>query len=160
MYEYPYLDVESDLLENEIWKALPDYVGYYEVSNQGRVRSMDRIIPHPRLKEQFVKGKILKQKVNINFNTVNKEKMVDLQVALSKEGRTSFRNVRRLVYLTFIDSSLNYSQDKKIIINKDCDGFNNRIDNIKAVNLSMKSIRALERNRVPKSHLSTADRSS
>lgn len=31
-------------MEEEIWKAVPDYEGYYEVSNLGNVRSMDREI--------------------------------------------------------------------------------------------------------------------
>jgi len=29
-------------MEKEIWKELPGFEGYYEVSNQGRVRSLDR----------------------------------------------------------------------------------------------------------------------
>lgn len=44
---------------SEIWRAIPGYEGMYEVSNQGRVRSIDRITQasNRRLRR---KGKILK----------------------------------------------------------------------------------------------------
>ena len=31
----------------EIWKDIPNYEGYYQVSNFGRVRSMDRLVFNP-----------------------------------------------------------------------------------------------------------------
>jgi hypothetical protein len=34
----------NDINAREIWKSIPGYEGYYEVSNCGRVRSLDRII--------------------------------------------------------------------------------------------------------------------
>ncbi len=32
------------LKRNEIWKDIPDYEGYYQVSNLGNVKSIERII--------------------------------------------------------------------------------------------------------------------
>lgn len=29
----------------EIWKDIPDYEGYYQVSNLGRIKSLDRVLP-------------------------------------------------------------------------------------------------------------------
>lgn len=31
-------------MKTEQWKAIPDYAGHYEVSDLGRVRSVDRVI--------------------------------------------------------------------------------------------------------------------
>lgn len=31
---------------NEIWKEIPGYEGYFEVSNLGNFRSKDRIVPY------------------------------------------------------------------------------------------------------------------
>jgi len=38
----PWNDQKASLMENEIWKPVPDWEGLYEVSNMGRVRSLDR----------------------------------------------------------------------------------------------------------------------
>ena len=47
----------------EIWKDIiigeMDYTGYYQVSNIGRVRSLDRILCDGR----HYKGKIMKQRI-------------------------------------------------------------------------------------------------
>lgn len=156
--DYPYTDTSTLYLENETWKPIPDYEGYYEISDLGRVRSLDRVIPHPRLKTQFVKGRVLKQKVIYHKNTLSDQPMVDLQVSLSKDGEQHYHNVRRLVYSAFI-KPLVYQNDGLYVINVDCDGFNNRLDNVKAVSIKDKSQRAFQRNRVPESYLSYADRS-
>ena len=31
-------------MEKEIWKDIPGYIGVYQVSNLGRVRSLDRFV--------------------------------------------------------------------------------------------------------------------
>lgn len=53
-------------MSEEIWKPIMGYEGIYEVSNLGRVRSLDRIVmkPHPKSKvptEYHKKGTIIKQ---------------------------------------------------------------------------------------------------
>lgn len=44
-------------MEQEIWKEIKGYEGYYEVSNLGRFRSMDRIIIFKDGRKVFYKGK-------------------------------------------------------------------------------------------------------
>ena len=34
------------IIENEIWKDIPGYKGYYQVSNYGNFRSLNRIIKY------------------------------------------------------------------------------------------------------------------
>lgn len=46
--------------QEELWKNIKGYEGRYQVSNQGRVRSLNRIITNCRGREQIVKEKILK----------------------------------------------------------------------------------------------------
>ena len=44
----------------EIWRPVKDFEGYYEVSNLGRVRSIDRVVVDTvRNCERLLKGKIL-----------------------------------------------------------------------------------------------------
>jgi hypothetical protein len=67
-------------IKGERWKDIQGFEGLYKVSNLGRVKSLDRIIPHPRLKEQFVAGRILSQSTATNKNIKTGEPMIDLRV--------------------------------------------------------------------------------
>ena len=144
-------------LKGERWKDVPDFEGIYKVSNWGRVKSLDRVIAHPRLKEQFVAGRILSQSVAMNKNIKTGKPMIDLRVSLSKDGVQYYFNTRRLVFSAF-RKKIYYEQDGLYVINKDGNGFNNALNNLKLVTKSEKSIRAFERGRVD-SYLKTADRS-
>ena len=44
---------------NEIWKDIEGYKGFYQVSNFGRVKGLDRNIQRKDGKVSFVKGRIL-----------------------------------------------------------------------------------------------------
>lgn len=39
---------------NEIWKDIKDFEGYYQISNLGRVRSLDRIINGQRYNGKII----------------------------------------------------------------------------------------------------------
>lgn len=153
-----YLNTNLIDLEGEIWKDIKGYEFYHQVSNLGRVKTLDRVIPHPRLNKQFVKGRVLKQKIVIDKNTITNEGMVSLQVALCRENNIQYVNVRRLVYDTFV-KSINFKKDGLYVINKNGDGFNNRLENLILVTKKEKSQRSFQRGRVPESHLKTVDRS-
>lgn len=43
----------------ERWKDIIGYKGLYQIANLGRVRSMDRIVPHKLYGMMKVKGRIL-----------------------------------------------------------------------------------------------------
>lgn len=80
-------------MEQEIWKEIKGYEGYYEVSNLGRFRSMDRIIIFKDGRKVFYKGK------NIN-GTIGRDGYID--VKLSKNGEIKTRKLHRLISQTFI----------------------------------------------------------
>ena len=52
----------------EIWKDIKEYEGSYQVSNLGRIKSLDRIIKSGASNSGYIKinGKILKQKLGKN----------------------------------------------------------------------------------------------
>jgi len=79
---------------NEIWKDVVGYEGAYQVSNLGRVRSLDRTVKVTNLGERRLKGRILKQH---NYGT-NKY----LMVVLSKEAKHTNRTVHSLVAASFL----------------------------------------------------------
>ncbi|MBB6129407.1 NUMOD4 domain-containing protein [Mucilaginibacter lappiensis] len=152
-----YLDKSPLNLPNEVWKDIPDFEGSYQASNLGRIRSLDRTVPHPRLKRQFVKGIVLSQSVFKNKNLKTGEPMIDLRASLSIEGKQHYFNTRRIIYHTFI-KRLNYNKDGMYVINIDGDGYNNNVTNLKLITKSAKQKRAVNRDRVIP-YLKTADRS-
>jgi hypothetical protein len=154
----PYLNKSLKPLPNEIWKDIPGFEGSYQASNLGRVKSLNRVVPHPRLKQQFVKGRILCHSIAQNKNVKTDEPMIDLRVSLSVEGVQHYFNTRRIIYRTFIDPHLDYNKDGLYVINIDGDGYNNCSTNLTLVTKSAKQKRAIERDRVIP-YLETADRS-
>jgi hypothetical protein len=157
MQTYPYQNLSLDDMPEEVWKEISDFDGYYEVSNLGRVKSLDRIVPHPRLYQQFVKGRVLKQNMNKNFNQKMQDEQTYMQVALSFDGKTRFFNVRRLVYSAFV-KPLNHSEDGYYVLNANGDGCDNRLTNLTLATHQEKGKRVVERGRY-EDRLTHADRS-
>lgn len=106
--------IESDF---EVWKDIKGYGGYYQVSNLGNVKSLDRYIKYPNGCEHFFKGKNIKFiKDKDGYNVVN----------LKKHQKGKFSRVNRLVAQAFIPNPNNYP----IINHKDEIKSNNKIDNL------------------------------
>lgn len=103
----------------EIWKNIEEYEGLYQVSNLGRVKSLDRCVNSAIKNNNKVikKGRILKPKPNWNNY---------LQVHLSKHGKAKMISVHRLVAKEFIGNPNNLPQVNHIDGNK----LNNRVDNL------------------------------
>lgn len=78
----------------EEWLPVPGYEGYYEVSNLGRVRSLDRVVPHKRCGKQTCKGKVL--------SLTPRDAATRPSLVLSKNGKVKKTSVHKLVALSFI----------------------------------------------------------
>lgn len=103
--------------ENEIWKSVKDYEGYYEVSNFGRVRSLDRAVNCTHGSIAIKKGKILKQTVQAKGY---------LCVNLAKNGKSKSVQIQRIVAMAFIDNPDNLP----CVNHKDENPQNNHVDNL------------------------------
>ena len=51
----------------EEWKDIPNYEGYYQASNLGRVRSLDRNVLTTNGQERFYKGRVIKGSVSKGY---------------------------------------------------------------------------------------------
>lgn len=105
----------------EIWKNVPEFEGLYEVSNKGRVRSVDRVIMRSNGYPLPLCGKILPQ-----YEKYGNSEIPRLQVNLSKEGKCYSKTVSRLVAKAFIPNPDNLPQ----VNHKDENPSNNYVDNL------------------------------
>ena len=97
------------LLPKQIWKDIPGYEGLYQVSNTGRVRSLNY--------NGTRKTKVLKQ---------GKARDGYKKVGLYKNSKQEYYLIHRLVALTFIPNPLNLPQVNHINEIKD----DNRVSNL------------------------------
>lgn len=106
----------------EIWKDIKGYEGLYQVSNKGRVKSLDRYAKN-NSKLQFRPERILKQ----NIQNAGRNKRC--AVALCKDGIITRFRVHRLVAEAFIPNPDN----KPFIDHIDTDSTNNVVENLRWV---------------------------
>lgn len=84
------------IFDAEIWRSVVDYEGSYEVSNQARVRSIDRVVHCSDGAIKLLKGVVLKQVIAVHGGVPY------YQVTLSKHGRVKSRKVCHLVLEAFV----------------------------------------------------------
>lgn len=101
----------------EIWRDIPGYEGYYQVSNLGEVRSLPRYKKEKSGRKYLMNGKILKQ----SFTSTGYKK-VELQI--NNERKTY--KTHRLVAKAFLVNTYN----KPHVNHKDGNPLNNVVDNL------------------------------
>ena len=116
---------------NEEWRDIPDYEGWYQVSNLGNVRSLDREIIYSN-------GKVYKQKGRKLKSTLKKTGYY--YVSLSKNNTKPKFDVHRLVAITFLENINNYNCINHI----DGDKCNNNVSNLEWCSYSYNAKHALE----------------
>lgn len=99
-------------MKNEIWKNVKNYENIYQISNLGRVKSLERTI-NDNGGIRILKEKILKQSIHYHGY---------LYVILNKKKKY----VHRLVAEAFLDNQNNYKE----VNHKDGNKQNNRVDNL------------------------------
>ncbi len=98
----------------EVWKSINGYDGLYEVSNYGRVRSLDHYDCLGRLQ----RGRVLKPQRD--------GKGLYLHIGLWKDGKSKPRNIHRLVAEAFIPNPNNLPE----VNHKDENKLNNSVSNL------------------------------
>jgi hypothetical protein len=121
----------------EIWKSIKGYSGLYEVSNHGRVRSLDRVLTQTRRGKKCqvsFKGRIIRQTSMPSGH---------LSVVISHNGTIEGFKVHTLVAEAFIREKLSGEH----VHHRDFDPRNNRLENLEIttaannVNYSMRADR-------------------
>jgi hypothetical protein len=108
------LKIDFTAKDEEIWKDISGYEGYYQVSNLGRVKSL-------------------------NYNHTKKEKLLHstenrdmyLRVGLYKNGKPKIKRVHQLVAESFLNHKI--CGHKLVVNHKDFNKQNNHVDNLEIV---------------------------
>lgn len=124
----------------EIWKDVVGYEGFYQVSNLGNVKSIERIVWNKANKSYSKLRGVLLKKDNMNNHY--------FQVRLSKDGKSKHKLVHRLVAITF----LNKKEGLNLINHKDENKLNNRVENLEWCNHSYNINYGERNNKVAKSN--------
>jgi hypothetical protein len=116
----------------EVWKDVVGYEGYYQVSNLGRVRSVDRTIYYKDGRKRYIlKGRVLKlKKMKIGYRQVNFHRDSDIQ----------YKYIHRLVAEAFLKNENDY----KYINHKDAIKHNNIVSNLEWCNQSINAHHAIK----------------
>lgn len=104
----------------EIWKDIDSYEGYYQVSNLGRIRSLDRVVSCKNGRTQTKRGSIVVDRLNTRLGR--------REIYLNKNGHRKAFKVYRLVAKEFIvnDDPIN----KTTVNHIDGDANNNIASNL------------------------------
>lgn len=104
-------------IEKEIWKDICEFEGFYQVSDKGRVRSLDRVIWNKASNAfQSLKGKVLKPVDNGDYWCVD----------LRNGDKNRRASVHRLVAETFLPNL----EKLEYVNHKDENKRNNRLENL------------------------------
>lgn len=104
----------------EIWKDIPEFEGLYQASDQGQIKSLQRV--HHRMQH----GKIHPFNVNEKILTVRIEPQGYRVVTLWKDKVIHVVRVHRLIALTFLPNPVN----KKDVNHKNGIKSDNRVTNL------------------------------
>ena len=107
----------------EIWKDIPEYEGLYQVSNLGRIKSLERKV-RSSTKDGF---RIVKEKILTPYDNGRGY----LIIRLSKQGKVKSLSVHQIVAITFLGHVPNGM--KYVINHKDYNKQNNNATNLEII---------------------------
>jgi len=102
---------------NEIWKDIKGYEGLYQVSNLGRVKSLDRMVKVYGKRKMKIDEKILKPAIKRDGYCT---------VTLLNQGKRKYSRIHRLVAQQFIKNDYN----KPEVNHKNGIKTDNRLENL------------------------------
>lgn len=109
--------------EKEEWKDIPGYLGYYQISNLGRVKSLERTIVYPPSK-YYPNGRTRVLKEKIMTPSIDKKGYQFVQLFIN--GKFRSKKVHRLVAESFLLNPNNFPQ----VNHKDENKLNNSVKNL------------------------------
>ena len=101
----------------EIWKDIQGYEGFYQISNLGNVKSLERVVDKGNGILQHRKERIMNKRESVDGYYIAK---------LNVDKKSTSIAIHILVARHFIDNPNNYPE----VNHKDCNRKNNQVDNL------------------------------
>jgi len=136
------------MYENERWKDIPGFEGLYQISDYGRVKALERVLPHKTFGQWKIKEKILKPGINGNGeNNYNTGLGYYFVVLFDKNKKTHNMRIHRMVAKAFVNNPNKnvFTQVDHI----DCNKLNNYYKNLEWVTPLENTRRALKNGLIP-----------
>lgn len=112
---------------NEIWKPVVGYEGIYEVSDQGRMRSLDRTVLHKDGRKTRRPGMVL---------VANPNSLGYPRVSLCKDGDSHWSTLHAIVAQTFLPKpprKIGATRRDFVVNHKDGNKLNNHVSNLEYI---------------------------
>lgn len=100
-----------------MWKDIYGYEGFYAISEKGEVKSLERMVRHPKGGNKIIRERIKPQFVGSNGYFI---------VSLNKNGVGCTKTVHRLLAIAFLDNP----EGKREVNHKDGNKLNNSLENL------------------------------
>lgn len=104
----------------EVYKTIPGFPDYYEISNLGNIRSLDSVVTINKQVSYTIKGKQLKPTLDCNDY---------FRITIKVDGKYKNCKIHRLVAMAFISNQHN----KPCVDHIDGDRHNNKSSNLRWV---------------------------
>ena len=144
--KYPFQDLSWNDLQDEQWKDIPELMGYYQLSNKGRVRR----VAHHRTTASGIRmpvaGMLLCQQVKATYNSFTKDYRFNLRFSATVNKRRHYISTARMVYYCFVEP-FDLTDSRQLVLYKDGDSLNVCAENLERCNATEKFARMVKQNR-------------
>lgn len=108
-------------MQKEIWRDVPTWEGYYQVSSRGRVKSISRVVVNVNGLHIVLRGRLMRSNKTSGY----------LRLILSRRGKTKAYNIHTLVAMAFLG---HVPCGRGIVVDHiDGDKSNNNLSNLEVV---------------------------
>ena len=133
-------------LPDEEWKPIENFEEY-EISNYGRIKSLERWIMDSRGRKRKAPEHMMKLQFMKFFNKYLNHHFYNITCLLSSEGKRSRKSVPRLVYYHFVEKP-DINEKPHLISFKDNNRFNIHAKNLEKLSISQERFKRVQTDRV------------
>jgi len=123
---------------SEIWKDIPGYKGYYQVSNLGRVKSLSRIVKNRQ-------GEYLTKEMILNPTKAGNKKRQYYVCNLSKNNKRKLEYIHHLVAISFLNHTINH---QTVVDHIDNNPLNNKLENIQIITQKINANKDINKDKI------------